>query len=71
MKYPLITPRYYFSLFGEIFNFIKSPSLEKNLEKSTKTKIYDAIGLYILKLVLLIPVVLFLLLYMIPRMYKV
>ncbi len=59
MKYPLITPKYYFSLFSEVFNFIKSPTLEKNQEKSTKTKIYDAIGLYILKLVLLIPVVLF------------
>ncbi|SHJ28063.1 CPBP family glutamic-type intramembrane protease [Aquimarina spongiae] len=59
MKYPLIKPKYYFSLFSEVFSFIKKPTLEKNYEKSTKTKIYDAIGLYILKLVFLIPVVLF------------
>ncbi|MDC8005305.1 hypothetical protein POV27_14680 [Aureisphaera galaxeae] len=59
MKYPLIKPKYYISLFNEIFSFIKSPHNEENLEKSTKAKVYDTIGLYILKLILLIPVVLF------------
>ncbi|WP_299315960.1 hypothetical protein [uncultured Aquimarina sp.] len=59
MKYPLIKPKYYFSLFKEIAGFIKKPRIEKNLEKSVKFKIYDTIGLYFLKLVFLIPVVLF------------
>jgi len=59
MNYPLARPKYYFALFKEIFDFIKSPKNKKNLQKSTKAKIYDTIGLYFLKLILLIPVVLF------------
>lgn len=59
MNYPLIKPKYYISLFKEIFNFIKNPNLEKNLEKPTKLKIYDTIGLFFLKIIFLIPVVLF------------
>lgn len=59
MNYPLIKPKYYFSLFKEILNFIKNPTNEKNRTKSTKQKIYDTIGLLILKMLFMIPVVLF------------
>lgn len=59
MNYPLIKPKYYFSLFKDILNFIKNPTNEKNSTKSTKQKIYDTIGLLILKMLFLIPVVLF------------
>ena len=59
MQYPLIKPKYYFLIFKEIVSFIKNPRIEKTLEKSVKFKIYDTIGLYFLKLVFLIPVVLF------------
>ena len=59
MNYPLIKPNYYFSLFKEIVSFVRKPKNEKNLEKTTKFKIYDTIGLYFLKIVLLIPLVLF------------
>lgn len=59
MNYPLIKPKYYFSLFKEILNFIKNPKNEKDRTKSTKQKIYDTIGLLILKMLFLIPVVLF------------
>jgi hypothetical protein len=55
----LIKPKYYFSIFKEIVSFIVNPKIEKNLEKSVKFKIYDTIGLYFLKLIFLIPVVLF------------
>ena len=56
MKYPLIKLKYYIVLFKDIVGFIKTPKNEADLEKSTKFKIYDTIGLYILKLVCLIPV---------------
>jgi len=59
MQYPLIKPKYYVCLFKEIYGFIKRPTLVKNQEKSTKDKIYDTLGLYLLKFVFLIPVVLF------------
>jgi len=59
MNYPLIKPKYYFSLFKEIIRFIKNPTNIKNLEKSTRIKIYDTIGLLLLKALFLIPVVLF------------
>lgn len=59
MNYPLIRPKYYFSLFIQILAFIKKPHNRRDLEKSTRTKVYDTIGLYIIKLVLLIPIVLF------------
>ena len=59
MKYPLVKPKYYFSLFKDIIGFIKTPKNQKNEDKSVKQKIYDTIGLYILKLILLIPVVVF------------
>jgi len=59
MQYPFIKPKYYISLFNEVKNFIKNPKSEENQEKSLKFKIYDTIGLFILKLILLIPVILF------------
>lgn len=59
MRCPLIKPKYYISLFNEIFKFVKNPKDQRNQEKLTRAKIYDTIGLYLLKLVLLIPLVLF------------
>ncbi len=59
MNYPLVRPVYYYSLFKEILNFIKSPKNVLNTEKSVRVKVYDTIGLYFIKLVFLIPVVLF------------
>lgn len=59
MNYPLITPKYYVSLFNELIGFIRRPSLEEAMDKSTWQKVYDTIGLYLLKFVLLLPVVLF------------
>ncbi|MEM1339675.1 MAG: hypothetical protein AAGF96_18085 [Bacteroidota bacterium] len=59
MNYPLIRPKFYFSLFNDIVNFIKTPHNKPDLEKSFKLKVYETLGLFILKLVFLIPVVLF------------
>ncbi len=59
MKYPLVKPAYYFSLFRDLLHFIKNPALQEQTEKSTRLKIYDTIGLFIVKMVCLIPVVLF------------
>lgn len=59
MNHPLIKPKFYFSLLKDIANFIKTPHNKPNLEKSPKLKAYETIGLFILKLVFLIPVVLF------------
>lgn len=58
-KYPLIKPRYYVSLFREIVNFIKHPKYDNTIDKSIRLKIYDTIGLFILKMIFLIPVALF------------
>jgi len=59
MKYPLVKRSYYFSLFKDIFNFIKKPNNNIDSKKTTKQKIYDTIGLYFLKMIFLIPVVFF------------
>ncbi len=59
MNYPLIKPKYYIQLFAEILSFIKNPKVERDLNKPVRLKIYDTIGLYVLKMVCLIPVVLF------------
>lgn len=59
MTYPLLKPKYYSSLFIEIRDFIKNPKPEYKHEKTTRIKIYDTIGLYVLKLLFLIPVVMF------------
>lgn len=59
MKYPLVKPAYYVSLFRDLFHFVKKPSLEEHTEKSTRLKVYDTIGLFIVKMVCMIPVILF------------
>ncbi len=59
MNYPLIKPGYYASLLKEIVAFIRKPTLNENREKTTRIKVYDTIGLYILKMIFLIPLVLF------------
>ncbi|QKX05837.1 hypothetical protein HN014_13275 [Aquimarina sp. TRL1] len=59
MNYPLIRPKFYFSLFKDIVSFIKTPHNKPDLKKSSKQKVYETIGLFILKLVFLIPVILF------------
>lgn len=59
MDYPLAKPKYYYSLFKEIVKFIKKPHNNADVEKPIKIKVYDTIGLYFLKLIFLIPVVLF------------
>ncbi|MDW3649506.1 MAG: CPBP family glutamic-type intramembrane protease [Bacteroidia bacterium] len=56
MDYPLIKPRYYRSLFKDIVDFIRKPQDLEHVEKSTRQKVYDTIGLFILKLAFLIPV---------------
>ncbi len=59
MNYPLIKPKYYYSLYRDIFNFIKQPHDKRDIEKSTRFKVYDTVGLYLLKFIFLIPVILF------------
>lgn len=59
MNYPLIRPGYYSKLLREIVAFIRTPTLKETKEKTTRIKVYDTIGLYILKLIFLIPLVLF------------
>lgn len=59
MRHPLIKPRFYSNLFQEIFLFIKKPSLEITHSKTVKQKIYGTIGLFVLKFLFLIPVLLF------------
>ncbi|MEL6561901.1 MAG: hypothetical protein AAFQ94_27185 [Bacteroidota bacterium] len=59
MDYPFIRLKYYTSLFKDIVNFIKEPHSRPDLEKSIKWKVYDTVGLFILKMILLIPLLLF------------
>ena len=59
MNYPLIRPHYYLSLLKEVVRFLKAPDYRRNLEKNTKQKVYDTFGLYVLKLILLIPLIVF------------
>ena len=59
LNYPLVKPKYYYSLCSDIFSFIKQPHDRRDREKSTKFKVYDTVGLYLLKFLFLIPVVLF------------
>lgn len=59
MKYPFLKLRYYQSLLRDLLQFIRKPSQLMLLSKSTKFKIYDTIGLFILKMVFLIPLILF------------
>ena len=54
VKYPLIKPKYYANLFKELAQFIKNPRFVLNTEKSTRIKIYDTVGLFVLKIFFLI-----------------
>ena len=56
VSYPLIKPKYYKSLLIDLVNFIRRPINEPSIEKSTKHKIYDTIGLFFIKLVFSITV---------------
>lgn len=58
-EYPLIKSKYYRKLLLEIYAFIKTPRPERDRIKSVKDKLYDTIGLFILKMLFLIPVMLF------------
>jgi len=51
ISYPLIKPKYYWSLINDLYNFIKSPEYKTGLEKSTGNKVYDTIGLFLIKVV--------------------
>lgn len=51
VSYPLIKPKYYKSLLIDLAQFIRRPINEPSVEKSTKHKIYDTIGLFFIKLV--------------------
>lgn len=59
MTYPLVRPRYYLLLYRDIIAFLRRPHPERRKDKSVRLKIYDTIGLNILKFVALVPVVLF------------
>ncbi len=60
MDYPLIKLKYYHALLKDIFNFIKKPhNVAAGDKKSTRIKIYDTIGLYLLKFIFLIPLIIF------------
>lgn len=58
-EYPLLKPRYYRKLLLEIYTFIEAPRLVSESNKPVKYKFYDTIGLFILKMFLLIPILLF------------
>lgn len=49
MNYPLIKPKYYLSLLIDLLNFIKKPYDKPLVEKTTKSKIYETIGLFFIK----------------------
>ena len=51
ISYPLIKPKYYLSLINDLYNFIKSPNYKTGQEKSTRNKVYDTIGLFLIKVV--------------------
>jgi len=59
IEYPLIKPKYYRKLLVEIYAFVKAPRPERDSTKTVKTKLYDTIGLFILKMLFLIPVMVF------------
>ena len=56
ISYPLIKPKYYRSLIVDLGTFIKSPNYKPSIEKTTKNKIYDTVGLFIIKVVFSITV---------------
>lgn len=56
MQYPFLKPSYYYSLFKDISGYVRRPVNKKNLDKPIKFKIYDTIGLFMLKVLFLIPI---------------
>ncbi|WP_020569498.1 CPBP family glutamic-type intramembrane protease [Neolewinella persica] len=56
MEYPFVRPKYYYSLFKDIVGFVKKPENREATEKSTKFKVYDTIGLFVVKILCLIPI---------------
>ncbi len=56
--YPFVRPYYYLSLVKDLVDFIQAPQLIQNETKSTKEKVYDAIGLLLIKLVFSVTVAL-------------
>jgi hypothetical protein len=50
MRYHLIDPRFYRTLFLEIVSFIKYPKLTVTHNKSVKTKVLETIGLFVIKM---------------------
>lgn len=59
IRYPLIQPKFYRNLLLEIYGFIRTPSLKRDSTKPVKVKLYETVGLFVLKMIFLIPVVLF------------
>ncbi|MEM6380211.1 MAG: hypothetical protein AAF705_18600 [Bacteroidota bacterium] len=55
-SYPFIRPKYYWSLIRDLSNFIKSPRPNPSVEKTVKHKVYDTIGLFVIKVVFSITV---------------
>ncbi len=56
MKYALVTPRYYWALFKELTAFVGPPDTSEAAEKTTRRRICDTVGLFVIKLLVLIPV---------------
>jgi hypothetical protein len=56
ISYPLVKPKYYGSLIRDLADFIKHPSTNPSIEKTVKNKIYDTIGLFVIKVVFSITV---------------
>lgn len=50
MKYPFIKPKFYFSLLIDLFHFIVKPYSESLINKTTKEKTYETIGLFFIKI---------------------
>lgn len=51
MNYPLIKPKYYLSLLRDLLSFIKRPYGKPLVDKTTKSKIYETIGLFFIKVI--------------------
>lgn len=56
VRFPLIKPKYYWSLIMDLVHFIKSPKLNSSTGKTVKQRIYDTIGLFVIKVVFSITV---------------
>ncbi len=56
LPFPLIKPKYYKCLLTDLVDFIKSPQNKPSFQKSVTHKIYDTIGLFLIKVVFSITV---------------